>query len=203
MTGSTAKFEPGIGRWFRSDEQYHRLYPETIQALAEKHWTPLSITKMVLEFLVPHAGVKVLDIGSGVGKFVLAGAYYKPDAVFFGVEQRKDLVAHASMARKQLGLTNAHFFHRNFTELHFKPFDHFYFYNSFYENLLDTGRIDNSVRCAPDLYNWYNRILYKKLHEMPVGTRVATFHCLEGKIPPGYQLVDEQIGTLLKFWMKI
>ncbi|WP_431210286.1 hypothetical protein ACQ86N_30200 [Puia sp. P3] len=110
MAGSTAKFEPGIGRWFHSDEQYHRLYPESIRALAEKHWTPLSITKIVLEFLVPHAGVKVLDIGSGVGKFVLAGAYYKPDAVFFGVEQRKDLVSHASVARKKLGLTNAHFF---------------------------------------------------------------------------------------------
>jgi len=32
-----------------------------------------------------------LDIGSGVGKFCLAGAYYKPSASFFGVEQRKDL----------------------------------------------------------------------------------------------------------------
>ncbi len=35
------------------------------------------------------------------------------------------------------------------------------------------------------------------------GTRVATFHWLEGKIPPGYALVEEQSAGLLKFWVKI
>ncbi len=62
---------------------------------------------MALEFLVPHSGAKVLDIGSGVGKFVLAGAYYKPQAVFFGVEQRRHLVLHAETARNILRLRNA------------------------------------------------------------------------------------------------
>lgn len=157
---------------------------------------------MALEFLVPYPGAKVLDIGSGVGKFVLAGAYYRPEAFFFGVEQRKNLVLHAEAARNILGLKNAHFFHRNFTGLHFKAFDHFYFYNSFYENLLDTGRIDDSIASSPYLYNAYTRAMYKKLEETPIGTRVATFHCLEGKIPPGYQLLEERVGTLLKFWMK-
>lgn len=203
MPNSAPSFELLIDHWFISDEHLHELYPKSIRSLAERHWTPLRIARMALDFLVPHAGVKVLDIGSGVGKFALAGAYYKPQAVFFGVEQRRDLVAHAATARKTLGLTNAHFFNRNFTKLHFKPFDHFYFYNSFYENLLDSGRIDDHIVCSPDLYNFYNRALYKKLKEMPVGTRVATFHCLEGKIPPGYQLIEEHVGTLLKFWMKI
>jgi SAM-dependent methyltransferase len=195
--------EPGIHQWFRSDDHLHYLYPKQIRALAEKHWTPLVITKMVLEFLVPYPGIRVLDIGSGVGKFVIAGAYYKPDAAFFGVEQRKHLVLHAEAARNILELKNAHFFHRNFTGLHFKAFDHFYFFNSFYENLLDTDRIDDSIEGSPYLYNYYNRTLFKKLEEMPIGTRVATFHCLEGKIPPGYQLIEQHVGALLKFWMKL
>ncbi|HEV2483011.1 MAG TPA: methyltransferase domain-containing protein [Puia sp.] len=194
---------PGIDQWFSSDEQLHLLYPKPIQALAEKHWTPLSIAKLALEFLVPYPGAKVLDVGSGVGKFVLAGAYYKREANFFGVEQRKHLVLHAEAARKVLGLKNVHFFHRNFTQLHFKAFDHFYFYNSFYEHLMDTGRIDDSIMSTPYLYNYYNRALYKKLAGMPIGTRVATFHCLEGRIPPGYELIEEHVGTLLKFWLKI
>lgn len=198
-----ASSKQSIHRWFSSDEQLHYLYPKPIRALAEKHWTPLSITKMALQFLVPYPGAKVLDIGSGVGKFVLAGAYYKPDAVFFGVEQRKHLVLHAEAARNILGLRNAHFFSRNFMGLHFKAFDHFYFYNSFYENLLYTGRIDDSIMVSPYLFNSYNRALYKKLDEMPVGTRVATFHCLEGNLPPGYQVLEEHVGTLLKFWMKL
>lgn len=199
----TASSEPCSHQWFSSDNQLHYLYPKPIRALAEKHWTPLSITRMALDFLAPHPGAKVLDIGSGVGKFVLAGAYYKPEAVFFGVEQRRHLVMHAETARNILGLKNAHFFNRNFTHLHFKAFDHFYFYNSFYENLLDTGKIDDSIRISPYLYNYYNHALYKKLDEMPVGTRVVTFHCLEGTLPPGYQVLEERAGTLLKFWMKL
>ena len=195
--------EPGIHQWFSSYEQLQQLYPKPIRDLAERHWTPLEISKMAVEFLVPYSGAKVLDIGSGVGKFVLAGAYLKPEAVFFGVEQRKNLMLYAEAARNILGLQNAHFFHRNFTQLHFKPFDHFYFYNSFYENLVDTGRIDDRTMGFPELYNFYTRALYKKLEAMPIGTRVVTFHCLEGKLPPAYHLVEQQVGSLLKFWMKL
>jgi hypothetical protein len=192
-----------IDHWFHSDAQLHHLYPEGIQALAERHWTPLRITLMALEFLIPYEGVKILDIGSGVGKFVLAGAYYKPGADFYGVEQRKHLVSHAETARTILGLENAHFINKNFTQLDFAPFDHFYFFNSFYENLFDTGKIDESVSCSPYLYNYYSRALYRKLRVSPPGTRVVTFHCLEGEIAPGYQVIEEHAGGLLKCWMKI
>ena len=192
-----------LDHWFCTDEQLHLLYPGCIRELAAQHWTPLKVARLVANFLVPNAGAKVLDIGSGVGKFCLAGAFFKPDAFFYGVEQRQHLVAHAEVARKILGMKNVHFFHENLIRLDFKQFDHFYFFNSFYENLLDTGRIDDKVVCSPHLYSFYNRALYRKLLEMPVGTRVATFHCLEGKIPPGYALVDEQMGTLLRFWLKI
>src|SRR5882724_155746 len=192
-----------LDQWFSSDTQLHQLYPESIQSLARRHWTPLTITNLVVQFLVPHKDVKVLDIGSGVGKFCLAGAYYKPDAYFFGVEQRKRLVDHAKKARDVLGLKNVHFYCQNLTQLDFKQFDSFYFFNSFYENLMDTDKIDDSIICSPDLYTYYNRHLYKKLETMPVGTRIATFHSLEDKIPRSYQLIEEHLGTLLKFWMKI
>src|SRR5258706_14837127 len=134
-----------LDKWFSTDTHLHHLYPQSIQLLARRHWTPLSIAQTVAQFLAPRAGVKILDIGSGVGKFCLAGAYYKPSASFFGVEQRQDLVAHAEIARNILGLQNVHFLHRNFTQLDFKQYDHLYFYNSFYENLADTDKIDDNV----------------------------------------------------------
>jgi len=192
-----------MDKWFLSDAQMHYLYPESIQLLAHKHWTPLSITQMVVEFLTPVHGVKVLDIGSGVGKFCLAAAYYKPAAFFSGVEQRKDLTEHAELAKATLGLKNVHFINGNFTRLNFKQYDHFYFYNSFYENLDDTDKIDDSVSYSGELYNLYNGLLYKKLDEMPSGTRLATFHCLEDKIPDGYHMIESKVGCLLKFWLKI
>jgi SAM-dependent methyltransferase len=202
MTSVTTR-SSNLDKWFRTDAQLHYLYPESIQLLAHRHWTPLSIAQMVVQFLTPAKSVKVLDIGSGVGKFCLAGAYYEPAASFFGVEQRTDLIAHAEFARAMLGLKNAYFINCNFTQLDFKQYDHFYFYNSFYENLADTEKIDDNISYSYKLYNLYNRFLYKKLDEMPSGTRLATFHCLEDKIPASYHLIESKVGCLLKFWMKI
>jgi SAM-dependent methyltransferase len=192
-----------LDHWFSSDAQMHHLYPRSMQELAIRHWTPLHITKLVTQFLVPQGGVKVLDIGSGVGKFCLAGAYYKPEAAFYGVEQRQHLIYNAITARKILGLKNVHFLHQNLTHLDFTQYDHFYFYNSFYENLADTDKIDNSITCCPELFNYYNRQLYKKLDQMPAGTRLATFHSPEEEIPPSYYLLEQHKEKLLKFWIKV
>jgi SAM-dependent methyltransferase len=199
-----AQIDPAnIDNWFNSDAQLNKLYPEAIQLLACRHWTPLSIAQLVAPFLVTHPGVKVLDIGSGVGKFCLAGAYYKPHGTFYGVEQRKDLVDHAKKARGVLGFQNVHFIHSNITELDFSQYDHFYFFNSFYENLMDKERIDDNITYSTFLFNFYHKQLFKKLREMPAGTRVATFHCLDDKMPPDYYIVDSKMGTSLKFWIKV
>lgn len=189
--------------WFSSDEQFHHLYPLTIRQLAHRHWTSLAVAELVAKFLSPSPAAKVLDIGSGVGKFCLTGAYYNGSAQFYGIEQRKDLVGHANTAKKILGLANVHFMHGNFTQLDFSQYDHFYFYNAFYEHLTDTDKIDEHITFSTSLYNYYNRYLYKKLDAMPAGTRLATFHTLEDRVPPGYCLAESHIGTLLKFWIKI
>lgn len=192
-----------IDTWFSADTQFHQLYPPAIQSLARLHWTPLHIARAAADFIVPHEGVKVLDIGSGVGAFCLAAAYYQPSAAFSGVEQRSELVNHAEGAKELLGVKNALFLHGNFTQLNFKQYDHFYFYNSFHENLSGTDKIDDSIAYSVDLYNYYNRYLYQELEDMPTGTRIATFHSLDMEIPSNYQLVEARFGNLLKCWMKI
>jgi hypothetical protein len=192
-----------VDTWFSSDAQMNLLYPKEIQLLDRKHWTPLSIANISVEFLTPHKDVKILDIGSGVGKFCLAGAYLKPWAQFFGVEQREHLVTHAETARQILEFENVTFLNKNLTQLNFKQFDHFYFFNSFYENLMDTDKIDESIVCSPHLYNYYNRYMCKQLSEMRVGTRLVTFHSLDDKVPPNYELVEIQYGNMLKFWLKV
>jgi len=192
-----------LNQLFSSDTQLHRLYPESIQLLATRHWTPLDIARKAAQFLATEKGAKVLDIGSGAGKFCLAAAYFKPTVEFYGVEQRRHLVDHARAAREILGLPNVHFLHQNLTQLDFKQFDHFYFYNSFYENLADTEKIDDSIACTPHLYDYYNRCLYRKLNELRTGTRVATFHTIENKMPGAYHMIEDHAGGLLKFWIKI
>lgn len=188
---------------FTSDDQFNQLYPLSVQALARRHWTPLEVARKAANFLAAENNVTILDIGSGVGKFCLAAAYYKPNAFYYGVEQRKNLIVHAENARDILQVDNVSFVHGNFTQLGLKNFDHFYFYNSFYENLTGTNKIDDSIAYSGELYNYYNRYLYRQLADKPDGTRIATFHSLEDEMPKSYHEVGSEMDNLLKFWVKI
>lgn len=190
-------------KWFASDAQFNRLYPDFIQLKAQRHWTPLVVARKAANFLAAESNKRILDIGSGVGKFCLAAAHYRPKAFYFGIEQRKQLVNHAEAAKEVLQFENVFFTNGNFTQLDFTKYDHFYFYNSFYENIAGTDKIDNSIDYSLELFNYYNRYLYKQLEQKPAGTRLAAFHSLEDEMPPGYHIVGSEMGGLLKFWIKI
>ncbi|HEX7844793.1 MAG TPA: class I SAM-dependent methyltransferase [Chitinophagaceae bacterium] len=188
---------------FLSDTRFDHIYPAHIQKLAARHWTPLEIARKAARFLAVEHDARILDIGSGVGKFCLIAAHFKPAAKFFGVEQRRELIYHADKAKELLGLTNAEFLYGNFTQLDFRNYDHFYFYNSFYENLTGTDKIDDQLDYSVEMYHYYNRYLYRLLDRKPAGTRLATFHSLEGEVPPDYHVVKIEMDSLLKFWIKV
>jgi len=198
---STLKPRP-IDNWFKSDFQFNQLYPGDIQQLAGKHWTPLHIAQKAIQFLVTKDGTKVLDIGSGVGKFCLSAAYFKPGAFIYGIEQRGNLVDYAEEAKNILGLPNVSFIHRNFTQLDLKQCDHFYLYNPFFENLEGTDKIDSSILYSESLYDYYNHYLHLQLQELPVGTKVATCCSWDEEIPRNYRLVEQISEYYLKFWIK-
>ena len=192
-----------VQNWFSSDAQFNQIYPPSIRLLARKHWTPLMVARKAANFLAAENNVRILDIGSGVGKFCLAAAHYKPNAFYYGIEQRKSLVTYAENAKDTLDINNVSFINGNFTQIDFKKYDNFYFYNSFYENLKGTEKIDNSIDYSGELFNYYNRYLYKLLEQKPAGTRLASFHSLEDEMPPGYHVVGVEMDNLLKFWIKI
>jgi SAM-dependent methyltransferase len=189
--------------WFSSDLSFNDLYPDSIRALSKLHWTPLHIAEKVAHFLSENQGESILDIGSGAGKFCLAAAHYAPEAFYYGIEQRKSLITHAENAKKQLGLENVSFMHGNFTQLDFRKFDHFYFYNSFYENLPGTDKIDDSIEYSDELYIYYKRYLFKQLEYKPKGTRLCTLCTWDHEIPPEYHVVGSEMLDRLKFWVKV
>ncbi|MBY0347898.1 MAG: methyltransferase domain-containing protein [Hydrotalea flava] len=190
-------------KWMENDAAFHQLYPKEIQLLAKKHWTPIEVARIAADFLVSQKNEKILDIGSGAGKFCIVAGYYKPDAFFYGVEQRKSLIEVAEAAKLKLGIPNAFFIEGNFTQLNFNDYHHFYFYNAFFENIAGTDKIDESIDYSLELYNYYNRYLYKQLETKPAGTKLVTFHSLENEVPRNYTLVDARMDNLLKCWIKI
>ncbi|MEI8280586.1 MAG: methyltransferase domain-containing protein [Bacteroidota bacterium] len=188
--------------YYNSDEAFNELYPLHIQELSTLHWTPIHIVKKVIEFLAGSDGEKILDIGSGVGKFCLVGAHFAANSFFYGVEQRENLIQDAQTAQKILGIKNVAFIHGNFTQLDLSTYDHFYFYNSFYENLDDVERIDRKIDYSESLYDYYDMQLYKGLQQMPVGTKVATYHTMPNIMPNGYEVVASYQSGDLTFWIK-
>ncbi|MRG48447.1 methyltransferase domain-containing protein [Chitinophaga sp. SYP-B3965] len=191
-----------IHNWFASDDAFNNLYPPYIKELAKSHWTPVEVARKASNFLAAMPGDKILDIGSGPGKFCLSGAYYNPEVSFYGIEQRDDLVYCAAITKEMLGLNNVTFLNGNLLDLDFSQFDHFYFFNSFYENLPGTDKIDNNLTYSRQLYNKYNRFLYKQLENRPPGTRLVTYHGSEEEAPKGYQLAGSTNSQLLKCWIK-
>lgn len=188
---------------FRFDEDFafDNLYPRHIKNLSQTHWTPLNIAEKASEFLAePNA--KVLDIGSGVGKFCITAGFYNPQTEFYGIEQRQDLFLFAELAKSNINLPNVGFIHGNLTEVDFEEYDHFYFFNSFYENLKPENGIDKKVETSATLYNYYTDFLSKKLDQKPAGTKLVTYHGSKKQIPSSYQLIDNSHHWALKMWMR-
>ncbi|HXR84559.1 MAG TPA: class I SAM-dependent methyltransferase [Hanamia sp.] len=189
--------------WFASDKVFNSLYPKPIQEVAEKHWTPLAVAEKAAAFLAASADAKILDIGSGSGKFCLTAAHFHPLNMFYGVEQRAGLVALSNELAQKLELENVAFICDNITNIDFENYDNFYFYNSFYENITGTQKIDFSITYSEELYNYYNRYLFKQLARKPAGTRLVTYHSFGSEIPSDYEIVHTDYAEFLKFWIKV
>jgi SAM-dependent methyltransferase len=185
-----------------SDEEFNLIYPDPIRALAKKHWTSVAVATVSSEFLVDRPGTRVLDIGSGAGKFCLVGAS-NTQGHFTGVEQRSDLVDISNNLADEYAIENAKFVHNNITEIDFKNYDAFYFYNSFYENIDTENSIDKTIRLDEDLYHEYSIYLAAQFSDLPIGTRIVT-NCSPLTITPTcYKLQFSMRGGLLRFWEKV
>ncbi len=186
---------------FRTDADFDWLYPEHFQLMSLKQWTPLAIARKAAGFLA-EPGAKVLDIGSGIGKFCLTAAFFNPEATFYGVEQRHELYHYANTAKDYTQLANAHFIHANITQVNFQEFDHFYFFNSFYENVDRDNAIDDTIETSYGLYTYYTEYLLAALKTVKSGTRLVTYQCLDEVIQVNFKLVWFSGDGLLRLWIK-
>lgn len=189
--------------FFYSDDRFDAIYSTTARAHSARHWTPLTVARKAAAFLASHEGARVLDIGSGVGKFCLAAGHWFRQVQWHGVEQRPHFVAEAKAAGRKLGLQNISFVNCNLTQLDLRAYDHFYFFNSFYENLHTQDAIDDSVTVCRQLYHQYTQYLYRQFRVLPSGTRVATFHSPEDAMPADFKIVGSDCNDLLVYWIKV
>jgi SAM-dependent methyltransferase len=187
-----------------SDAEFDRIYPEWVRRLSDPHWSPLDVALRAAELLADHSSGRILDIGSGAGKFCLIGAL-TTRATFVGIEQRGDLVDIARLTARRCGASRTQFLHGNMMDMAWSEFDGLYLFNPFYEHISDyLPRIEGTIALSLARYRQYVTATYVKLLSVRAGTRVATYHGYGGFMPPEYRLlVHEPAGTdYLDVWEK-
>ena len=184
------------------DTTFNELYPSRIKRLAARHWTPVAVAKFAAEYLVDKPYKKVLDIGSGAGKFCLVGAA-STTGMFYGVEQRASLVKLSKKIVDKYDLANVEFIHSNINEISFSDYEAFYFYNSFYENIDSSCSIDKAILPERELFYSYSKYVKEQLEQTPIGTRLVTYWSNGEEIPDSFKLEYIACEGVLILWRKI
>ena len=184
-----------------ADSEFDLIYPRKIKEVSKIHFTPVRIAKVAAYYLAGNAGTKVLDVGSGAGKFCMIGSACT-EGHFYGVEQRKNLCSAAKRISNHYNLTNVQFINSNITDVEFKAFDAFYCFNPFYENVNVLGRIDDKVELNRKLYDDYSEYVKEQLTDMPIGTKLVTYYSFLKEVPDSYQVQFAAFDEKLKFWEK-
>ena len=188
-----------------ADAAFDALYPDPIRSRSAQFWTPVAVAARAAALFADHGARRVLDVGSGAGKFCLAAACVRPEVDFWGVEQRPHLVEAARRLGTQLGLENVRFATGDATNFSWSAFDGLYFYNPFAENLCsESDHLDETVELSNRRYMADIKRVIAAIGAAPVGTCLITYHSFGGPIPISYQLAhEERIWTdWLRVWVK-
>lgn len=195
-----------IGNFLRlklpiKDSEFDMIYPSELRLISDKHFTEVEVAIKAAELLVTKSGQKILDIGSGVGKFCfVAGAY--AEAKFTGVDYRKNFVDLCNDLIDKYEFKNVNFIHSDIINIDFKEYNHFYFFNSFEEHANVSSRIDDTKETSTKQFLMYSHFLRDQFDRMPFGTRIVTYYAYSNQIPNSYQLTGVYFDGALKCWEK-
>ncbi len=187
------------------DAGFDALYPEPIRAASARFWTPLTVASRAARLLARHGARRVLDLGSGAGKFCLVAACLRPEMELVGVEQRPHLVEAATVAASRLGLSNVRFHAGDATTFSWSEIEGLYLYNPFGENKCrEDERLDHTVELsAPRFLADVGRVV-GALAAAPPGLTMVTYHGFGGPIPASWELVaaEPTHTDWLRVWEK-
>ncbi|NOT36344.1 MAG: methyltransferase domain-containing protein [Saprospiraceae bacterium] len=183
------------------DREFDLIYPKSFKSISKFHFTPVCIAKEAARYLVTNKETKVLDVGSGAGKFCMIGSVVT-EGYFYGVEHRIKLSNLANRITKHYELSNVEFIHSNITDIQFNLYNSFYSYNPFYENIAKTGRIDNKLHFSNEQYEAYSSYMKSQLSTMPIGTKLVTYFSYLKEVPDSYKVKYSNFDNKLKFWQK-
>jgi hypothetical protein len=187
-----------------SDADFDAVYPLGARHVSSTFWTPVAVAIRAAELLVESSSSRILDIGSGVGKFCIVGAS-ATGATFAGIEQRAHLVQIAEWAAKRLAVDTAHFANGTFEAIDVRSFDGIYLFNPFEENRWRFhDQLDWTVELSERRFEEDVERAERLLDRARMGTRVVTYHGFGGEMPASYRHVHREPHRSghLDLWVK-
>jgi protein-L-isoaspartate O-methyltransferase len=134
-----------------ADEAFDELAPSELRELSAIHWTPVDVAIRAATLLAPHREMRVLDVGSGIGKLCAIGALSSCGS-WCGIETHELLVLAARRLARALGIASQTLFvHGDVFSIEWTDFDALYLYNPFEIPLYPEARypaIDYQVQVA-------------------------------------------------------
>jgi SAM-dependent methyltransferase len=188
-----------------TDHEFDALFPRAVRRVSGMYWTPVRVARRAAQIFDDLGVCRVLDVGSGPGKFCVVAGARAPRISFVGIEHRPHLVAAAQSLAAALGATNVRFAVGDATCLPSAGFDGFYVFNAFAENSFSSSdQFDQTVelshvRRVDDVMRVQRWLATRQL-----GTVLLTYHGLGGPIPGSYECVHvEAAGTAwLRAWRR-
>jgi hypothetical protein len=175
------------------DARFDRFLPRDLRVLSSRYWIPLDVAAQAARWLDSLQISTVVDIGSGVGKFCIAGAMASRCA-FIGIEHRPRLVRVARNLAARFDLDwRVKFVTTAFDEISTPKAECYFLFNPFVENLLAPDEhIDATGPLSHARYLRDISRVERLLSLVPIGTYVMTYNGFGGLIPPYYDdvLVD-------------
>jgi len=181
------------------DREFDRLIPSDLRHLSSTHWTPVRVAIRAASLLCASRHMRILDVGSGVGKLCSIGAM-STLGLWCGVEQHAPLVSTATQLARALGVEDrTRFIHADGFSIDWNEYDALYFYNPFELALF------GDPATAPSTTVQVARV-QQRLAALPNCTRVVTFHGFGGVMPPTFELLYHEripvVGLDLALWIQ-
>lgn len=183
------------------DKEFDMIYPPGLRELSNRHFTEVEVAIKAAQFLATKPNQKILDIGSGIGKFCFVASSHT-EVSCTGVDYRKHFIELCEKLTIKHRFKNVNFIHADFKEINLKDYDSFYFFNSFQEHIDETAILDNTIETNVEKYKDYSEYLKGEFDKLPNRTRIATYHLHLNQIPSSYKLVAMYFDGTLKCWEK-
>jgi SAM-dependent methyltransferase len=187
-----------------SDSAFDGAYDRRIRELSEQHWTPVRVAARAAYLLTKAGATRILDVGSGVGKFCIVGAL-TTQAQFVGVERREHLVAIARQTATRFNAERATFVHAAADTFSFEGFNGIYLYNPFYEQISKLMiQIDEGIERSSDTYRQFVGSTVSKLATLAPPVAILTYNGFGGVMPSDYTFSGDEPagGDRLELWVK-